>query len=250
MLMKRILLVFYVCAVNLAAMAQPENKKDIFVFAITDYMVNISDSITVVQVQLPQVQNVLIEKEQMGLLKHNFSNQKNDTGRIGWGKCHLIKGDYYYFALHLYNKNTKPQKNDLLYTHINYPAAYKGSIYGLIKNAVYFQHVTGENFYDFGTALFLNEKTENSLIDSLVADIKFTASEMLKVNDGQDQEITEGIFKGKKLFAAMQAATAGNVKDFIDYVIARPTKYAGNSWKISETFATWMVGGAPTVIKE
>ena len=38
-------------------------------------------------------------------------------------------------------------------------------------------------------------------------------------------------------------------QNFIDYVIAQPQKYAGNTWKIAETFATWMAGGTPTVIK-
>ena len=85
------------------------------------------------------------------------------------------------------------------------------------------------------------------MIDSLVADIQFTGKEMLQQNDGQDQNISGGIFNGKKLFAAMQTATAAHVKAFLDYVNARPQKYAGNNWKIAETFATWMAGGTPMV---
>ncbi|NOT93358.1 hypothetical protein [Ferruginibacter sp.] len=248
--MKKLSLLFFVSFSLTMATAQTGNKKELFAFAITDYMLSINDSVIIVQVQLPHGQNALIEKEQMGLLKHNYSNLKDDTSRIGWGKCNLIKGNYYYFPLHLYNKSIRPQKNDLLYTRINAPANYKGRIYGVLQNAVFFTQVTGESFYDFDKAFFLNENEENRLIDSMATDIKYTAKEMLKQNDGQDQDITSGMFKGKKLFAAMQMATANNVKDFLDYVIARPQKYAGNSWKISETFATWMAAGAPTVIKE
>jgi hypothetical protein len=235
---------------SLQLMAQKDNKKETFVFTITDYIVAASDSVTVVQVQMTAGSNVIIEKDQMGLLSRNFTNDNTDTAKTGWGRCSLIKGDYYYFGLRLYNPKKKPQKNDLIYTMVNYPAKYKGRIYGMVKNAVYFEHVTGGNFYDFNTPATLNEQQENSLIDSLVADIKFTGKEMLQQNNGQDQDIKGGIFNGKKLFAAMQTASNANVKDFLDYVIARPGKYAGNTWKISETFATWMVSNTPTVIRE
>jgi hypothetical protein len=246
--MKKLLLIICTFLVTIPAFAQTKNEKEIFTFTITDYIVNAGDSIKIVQVQLP-VSNVVIEMGQVGLLKHNNSNSADDTVKVAWGKCQLIKNNYYYFGLHLYNKNNTPLKNDLLYTRINYPAKYKGRIFNLVRNAVYFEHVAGGNFYSFTDPLALNEQKENSLIDSLVADIKFTGMAMLKQNDGQDQTIDGGIFKGKKLFAAMQTVTSSNVKSFLDYVIAFQQKYAGNTWKISETFATWMVGGAPTVIK-
>ncbi len=246
--MKKLFLIMCVFAVPIMAMAQTKNEKEVFTFTITDYIVDASDSIKIVQVQLP-VASITIDMGQMGLLKHNYTNSKDDTVKIAWGKCRLIKKDYYYFGLHLYNKINTPIKNDLLYTQINYPAKYKGRIYDLVRNAVYFEHVNGGFFYNFAEPLSLNEQKENSLIDSLVADIKFTGKEMLQQNDGQDQIVKGGIFNEKKLFAAMQTVTGSHVKSFIDYVIAFPQKYAGNTWKISETFATWMVGETPTVIK-
>ncbi|GAB2815780.1 hypothetical protein [Ferruginibacter profundus] len=235
---------------SLQLSAQQDNKKEPFVFTITDYIVASNDSITIVQVQMPAGSKISIEKDQVGLLRRNFTNDNTDTAKTGWGRCRLIKGDYYYFGLHLYDPQKKPQKNDLVYTMVSYPAKYKGRIYAMIKNAVYFEHVTGGNFYDFNTAATLNEQQENSVIDSLVADIQFTGKEMLQQNNGQDQDISGGIFNGKKLFAAMQTVTNNNVKDFLDYVAARPQKYAGNTWKISETFATWMVSKTPTVVRE
>jgi hypothetical protein len=88
------------------------------------------------------------------------------------------------------------------------------------------------------------------VIDSLVADIQYTGKEMLQQHDGQDRIVATGRFKDKKLFTAMQQITNTDVTDFLDYIIARPRLYAGNDWKIAEVFATWMDGGAPTVIKE
>ena len=248
--MKTYLIITGLFFYSFGAIAQQDSTKEIFAFAITDYIVAANDSITIIQVQMPMGSNMVIDKEQMGLLRHNYSNGNYDTSQIGWGRCRLIKSNYYYFGLHLSNKINKPQKNDLLYTYTAYPAKYKGRFYGLIKNAVYFEHVTGGSFFDFNTPATLNEQTENSLIDSLVTDIKFTGKEMLQQNNGHDQDIATGIFSGKKLFAAMQLVTNNNVNDFLDHVIARPQKYAGNTWKIAETFATWMTNGTPTVAKK
>ncbi len=247
--LKSIYLVIYIFITPVTIFAQVENNKDLFAFAITDCLLKSGDTIPVVQVQLPQGSIIIIEKGQTGLLKHNYSNVKDDTSKIGWGKCSLIKENNYFFGLHLYNKINRPQKNDLLYTKIYYPSKYKGRVYNLVKDAIYFEHIGGGNFYDFNSPALLDDQKEDKLTESLVADIKFTGSELFKQNDRQNQEINSGLFKGKKLFAAMQTITVKNVKDFIDYVIARPGKYIGNTWKISETFATWMVSGTPTVIK-
>lgn len=220
---------------------------ELFAFTITDYIVPLSDNLIIVQVKIPTGSNVQIENVQMGLLRRNYANDNKDTAAIGWGKCHLIKGDYYYFSMHLYNNNKKPQPNDLLLTRAKCSAVYKGKIFGLVKNAIYFEHTTGGNFFDFYTPLTASEKSEKSIVDSLVADIQFTGRQMIQQKDAQDMTISGGMFNGKKLFSAMMDVTANNVTDFLDYVLARPQKYAGNTWKISETFATWMTSGTPTV---
>lgn len=73
---------------------------------------------------------------------------------------------------------------------------------------------------------------------------------MNEQSQAQNQIIKDGLFKGKQLFDAMQKITSDDVRKFLKYVIARPDNYAGNTWKISETFATWMVSGSPTVIEK
>ncbi len=140
-------------------------------------------------------------------------------------------------------------QNDILYTKILYPAKHRGQLFKLIQQAVYFERVTSGKFYTFETALELKETKERGIIDLMVSDIIYTGLEMQKKMDDQDMIIKGGLFDGKKLFATMQMITAENVKDFIDYVIARPVKYTGNTWKISETFATWVTSETPRAIK-
>jgi len=248
--MKKILVFLMMVFFASRCMAQDQTKKDLFAFTITNYIVSVNDSMVIVQVEMPEEPKNILEMKKLGLLKHNFSNAPDDTASIGVGKCQLIKGNYYYFGLHLNEKNNLPKGNDVLYVFTDYPATYKGRIYGLIRNAIYLTHVTENKFYEFGDAALLDENKENSLIDSLVADIKYTATQMLHQNNNQDQIIKGGIFNGKKLFAAMQTITRDYVKLFLDYVIARPKKYAGNNWKVSETMATWMINETPTVAKQ
>ncbi len=245
--MKSIALLITILVFNTTIFAQFA-QKDVFAFPITDYIVSTNDSVSIVQIQLP-ISPIKIELNQVGLLKHNFSNNKLDTSSIGFGKCNLIKGSYYYFGIRLLKTAIKPTKNDIIYTKIHYPSTYKGPFYDLIRNAVYFEKVTGGKFYEFESALNMDGIKEKNLIDLMVNDIKFTGQEMQKMSDNQDTKIEGGLFDGKMLFACMQTITAENVKDFLGYVIVRPNKYAGNTWKISETFATWVTAGTPRVIK-
>jgi len=245
--MKRYFLLVMLMLGAAVSPAQTTKVKDVFAFRITDYIVKLSDSVVIVQVDLPQGQSGIAEK-QPGLLRGNHSN--GDTATIGAGKCDLIKGSYYYFGIHLADKKKLPQKGDLIYTRAGYPATYKGQIYHLLRFDIHLQHVTEGAFYSVAFPVLGDKHQEAGVIDSLVADIKYTGREMLKQNDGQDRLITKGRFRDKKLFAAMQQITAVDVTDFLDYVIARPVMYAGNDWKIAEIFATWMDGGTPAVVKE
>ncbi len=224
-------------------------QKEVFAFPITDYIIKANDSITIVQVQLPDG-DFTIPKDQVAILKANHQNSNTDSNLLGSGRCQLIKGDYYYFGIKLKNTSLVPKKADLINTFFNYPANYKGLIYQLIRQSIYLDHVTENPFYEFNTAQWLTQQSENALLDSLKEDIRYTAKVMQETNNGQDQVVVGGDFDGKKLFASMQEINVQQVKDFIEYMIARHAIYAGNHWKIAEIFATWMVNKTPKVIKD
>ena len=90
-----------------------------------------------------------------------------------------------------------------------------------------------------------SEEKAGSLIARLKEDIVYTGAAMLKQNDSQQQLIKDGDFKGSNLFDAMTAIKEGDVMNFLRYVWARPVKYSGGAWHISEVFATWMTSGTP-----
>lgn len=230
------------------SLAQSDQSNDLFAFRITDNIVKQNGNTVIVHIQLNEGGIGIVEGQE-GILKPSNQSGVIDTSDLGRGVCSLVNGSTYAFTITLNNGKRLPQKGDLIYTNGSYPTNYKGLVYNLLLNDIYLVHVTGERFYSFAFCVFGDQAQESSLIDSLVADIKYTGKEMLKKNPDMDRTIQVGPYKYKKLFTAMQEVTAKEVTAFIDYVIMRPLRYAGNNWKISEIFATWMDAGAPNASK-
>lgn len=57
---------------------------------------------------------------------------------------------------------------------------------------------------------------------------------------------TEGIYAGNPISKVMEDVSEQDVMIFLGFVKAFPGKYIGKSWKISETFATWLINNSPT----
>lgn len=229
--------------------AQKNRADKIFAFKITGYIKSLSDSTAVVQVFKPDSFPVAIRDKQTGLLKHCFkAGEKPDTAVIGTGRCNLIKEDYYYFGLRL-KKMQQPTEGDVLYSLVKVSYVYDGLLLNVMNHAINFTDVYGEKFMNYN-GIFTNTQTdEMNLLDAMVKDIRFTGAEMLKQMPDNNLQLTGGMFKGKKLFEAMQQVNRSELELFLKYIKARPANYAGNDWKISEIFATWMDGGTPTVVE-
>ncbi|MBL7700676.1 MAG: hypothetical protein JNM14_00380 [Ferruginibacter sp.] len=233
-----------------ALYAQKDSVEKVFAFKITGYINVLTDSSIAVQVMKPAAFPVSIKNKQLGVLYHCYkAGEALDTAAIGVGRCNLIKGDYYYFGIKLH-KQQKASEGDLIYLKVKMPYVYDGLLLNVMNHAINFTNVYGDNFMNTG-AVFTNTKNDEfKVLDSMVNDIHFTGSAMLQQMPGQNQPVKGGIYDGKKLFEAMQAVKRTELEAFLKYVTARPKKYAGNSWKISEVFATWMDGGTPTVIEK
>ena len=230
-------------------LAQKDSVEKLIAFKITEYIKPLSDSTVVVQVIIPDAFPVAISDKQLGVLYHAYkSGTKLDTAMIGWGRCNLIKGAYYYFGIRL-KKDQQPSEGDIIYVRAKVAYVYDGLLLDVMNHAVQFTNVYGDYFMN-SNAIFTNtKKDELAVLDSMLNDIQFTGNAMLQQMPEQNQDIKTGIYTGKKLFAAMQAVKRNELELFLKYITARPKNYAGNTWKISETFATWMAGGTPTVVE-
>ncbi len=60
-------------------------------------------------------------------------------------------------------------------------------------------------------------------------------------------DVQEGMFAGRKVSELMENVEEENITLFLGYVKKRPQKYIAKSWKISETYATWLVNNTPVI---
>ncbi len=232
------------------SMAQQSGKWAV-AFPITDNITNSNDSISIVQVALPDAHPVIAEKT-LGLLKGLNVNNEKDTAAIGYGRCHLIKSDYYYFGIKLYKGRRQPQQGDLLYMMLPKPAdIFEGRIPKLANHYIELHKVTDEQLFSaYRVRNGWTAENEKAMLAVMLDDIKATGKAMKEQMPGSNQIIEKGIYNGQQLFDAMQAVQEKELLLFLDYVNARPRLYAGNKWKISEIFATWMVSETPCVAQK
>src|SRR5215216_4839759 len=99
--------------VSLLSFSQSDSAKWIRGFPITEYMLDSSDSVKIIQVHLPA--GLKIADKQIGLLKGIYRDKHSDTSIIGSGRCNLVKGDYYYFTINHKQSGREPREGDLLY---------------------------------------------------------------------------------------------------------------------------------------
>ncbi len=235
--------------ISVQCFAQTDSSKWLRAFPITDYMIDINDSIKLVQLQLPD--GLVLKEKQLGVIWGVYDGSRDAVVEKGYGKCNLIKGDYYYFTISNNTSGLPLKKGDLLYTMMDKTAIYYGQAAKLASHFIRLQNVYGEPLFDrYAIFSYWTESEEEKLIDLIVSDIQFTGKYFIENNPSMDKLINSGDYKGKKTLYVMAECQPADVKNFFDYIIARPRLYAGRDWKVAEIFATWLSEGAPTVIRE
>lgn len=233
-----------------SARAQSDTARQLRAFPITDYIIDLNDSVKLVQVELPD--DLHFRDKQVGLLRGVYSDHHSDTVQKGYGRCHLIKGNYYYFTVTPPKKGPALKKGDLLYTLME-PAvsAHDGLIPALATHFIRLLNVYDEPFYDrYDVFRYWSPELDKKMLDSILSDIRFTGQYFLDNNPSMNNPITTGNFEGKKLLELMRDCKAEWLTDFFSYIRVRPRLYAGRDWKISEIFATWLNAGAPVPVRE
>lgn len=213
-------------------------------FPITDYIMDLNDSIKLVQVHLPE--GYTIKEKQVGVLYGVYNSSNADVVEKGMGRCNLIKGNYYYFTIGQNTSGLPLRQGDLLYVMMDTTAIWHGQIPKIAAHAIILKNVYEEPFYErYDVHTRWTEAREKNLIDSIVADIRYTGRYFSDKQPSMDQLIATGGYKDKKLLSVMTSCQIADVRSFLGYMLARPRIYAGGQWKVSEIFATWLSSGAP-----
>lgn len=121
----------------------------------------------------------------------------------------------------------------------------KNLVHGTFENMTTL-NITFTDNYDIalykkrGVALAKSE--ENLILLSAKDAIVQCAEYTLEMPDVQ-----EGMYAGRKVSDLMTNVTEEDIMLFLGYVKERPQKYISKSWKISETYATWLVNNSPVI---
>ena len=208
-------------------------------FPITDYIVELDDSTRVVQLEMPE--GFRIPDKQLAIAYGTYRNSPADAVNKGYGRCQLVKGLYHYFSIGLNKSKVPLQGGDLLYMHLDSTNIHFGRIPKLASHFIRFQNIYENPFYD--RYLVFNKwnlADEENLLDSMLTDIHFTGQWLKENNPDQNQSVSSGRYEGKTIFDVMIGCRREDLLSFLDFVIEYPRNYAGGTWKLTETFATWV----------
>lgn len=144
-----------------------------------------------------------------------------------------------------WKNDAKIQIGDLIALNITIEKpAYENIFFHLALKNIRLTSVFGEPFIDNNTMLFNGRAYSMSPIhDMILEDMKLVAKEMRQKMD--EPRIESGLYQGYGLFSAMNVSTMEDINIFLEYIEARPLKYQGREWKLSEIYATWLVSDSP-----
>ena len=94
------------------------------------------------------------------------------------------------------------------------------------------------------TALKITKAEEELMLINALESIK-QCSDFTK----DSPPIKDGFYKNQNISEMMGNVTDIHIFLFLGYVKSKPKKYIGKNWKISETFATWLLNNAPMAKK-
>lgn len=199
-----------------------------------------------VYLKISRPPGIIFNMFQTFLCKGVYKSSDADTATKGSGIITGITDTYLEARIKSSDMDAMPDSGDICFFMVKGTAGRKDVFYKLARNAIGFTEVTDNVLFEPKDNLGnWNEAQTKALLTKLKDDIIYTGKEMLAQQNNQQMKIEGGDYNGKLLFSAMQEITEKDVLEFLKYVWARPTKYTGHNWKISEVFATWMTNKTP-----
>lgn len=183
---------------------------------------------------------------------HSTEKPKRSQKELGYSTIVKIMGDTIIAKTTLYNPKEPDDrviKGDYLSLDINLPQSNFSSIF---RDLTLLQITFTDNYkvqlYSLNQILFKDsKKLEDSLLKACVVHVKeiYDTYKDDKSMDVLFKKLPDGRYKGKTCMDIMGKVTPKDILSFLKFVRSYPGKYLGNSYKISETFATWVINNAP-----
>jgi CHAT domain-containing protein len=183
---------------------------------------------------------------------HSTEKPQRSQKELGYSTVVKVMGDTIIAKTTLYNRDIPDDrviKGDYMSMEINLPQNSYSSIFrDLTLLQITFTDNYKKRLHTINQVFFKDsKKLEDSLIKECILNVK-EIYDMLKDDTSQAvlyKKLTEGRYKGQTCMQIMGKTSPNDMMSFLKFVRSYPGKYLGNSYKISETFATWVINNAP-----
>lgn len=114
---------------------------------------------------------------------------------------------------------------------------------------ILFQNKEKSSIFTCRELLFINDTSfQNDIIRLMAEDVQETVVYLqgyLDDNPDWNAPLEGGKYDGVGMFDAMELTSPDDISAFLAFVDSYPGKYMGNTWKINETYATWLINATP-----
>ncbi|RYY47207.1 MAG: hypothetical protein EOO06_12890 [Chitinophagaceae bacterium] len=141
-------------------------------------------------------------------------------------------------------------KGDIVFFKAYTPASWrKLKLYNMLMHNLYLVDNSRQFLYDYRYYYyFADSRTEQQSFLGMQASIREAAeayAEDTLTDRRFSEKIPSGIFQGDNVIAAMLKSRSADLELFFNFINYYPLKYIGNNYKVSETYATWMINKTP-----
>lgn len=134
---------------------------------------------------------------------------------------------------------------------------FKSIFWHLATMQIIFHNINDEPIYDYRQLLFDDSpELEANILKIMQGDIYDTWEWLNGLVDKEAQKavfedtMTTGRYKGSTVFDVLGRTKADDIRSFLGFVKVFPGKYMGSTWKINETYATWLLNNSPIGFEE
>ncbi|GMV77023.1 MAG: hypothetical protein AMXMBFR79_01590 [Chitinophagaceae bacterium] len=200
--------------------------------------------------------NLGIQNGSNGLVKGVYTSKEDDRSdlELGYASVYKVNDTTAYVLIKPKlkqgtNKGNEIRKGDYVILSIQVPKLpYRSIFFELALLDIQFNDLNNEPLYNIVDLINRDSKQlEDSLLKTGASDV-FKTYDFLKDEKGFEtlkEPLKEGRYQGRSIFNVMADCKPVDVFTFLHFVKNYPGKYIGHTWKLNETFATWVMNKAP-----
>jgi len=184
-----------------------------------------------------------------------YSSDNPDRGTLILGTAYHISAESHSSSCYIVLNNPSDPSlrvftNDLVELSCNLPGTDESYLLTRIAQLhIQFNDLDGNPLFTQRELLFNTDwQKEEELLDIMADDVRETLEFILDYTDDNPswkEPMEGGRYDGHSMLDAMLVTTSSDIAAFLNFVIAFPGKYMGNTWKINETYATWLINATP-----